>query len=395
MQDVSRTHKALLELSLALNTHLELSEILSKVADYARDLTGSEDASIVLWNRRLNRFESSASTTPVGDDVGQRVRRSGGASRWILDNKDPLIVSDTYDDPFTANAMIVESGIRAYAGVPVLRVEEVLGVLYVLSHRVRTYEASEIEQLQELAGMAAIAIHNAEQVRSLRELKAFRDAMMLLAVHDLRHPLTIAKGYMEILVEDLSPLQPELSSHVKVIENAHTRMDELITGVLQFEKLTAEGDIEVRAVDLNDIARQAVAGFELTAAQKSLTLTLALTEQQLMVNGNELLLQEALANLISNAVKYTPAHGSVTVCSEQSDETYSLSVHDTGPGIDPTEVDKLFLPFSRLSSAGKERGTGLGLSLVKSVIEKHGGQVTYRNGHGSGSVFQIDLPAPT
>jgi signal transduction histidine kinase len=170
-------------------------------------------------------------------------------------------------------------------------------------------------------------------------------------------------------------------------------MEELIAGILRLEKLSAKSELERIPVDLNSIVEKASASFKETAAQKTQSLTLTLIPGPLIVQGNALLLQEALSNLISNAIRYTPEGGHITISSKRSGAKFSVSVQDTGPGIDPAEFENLFIPFIRLSSAGNERGTGIGLSLVKLVVEQHGGQVSVQSALGEGSVFQINLPS--
>lgn len=390
---VSSGYEALLRLSLAINSHLELPVILQQVVHYTCSLVGCEDASIVLWNSGRNQFEMGASTTEVGDKVAKRVRSAGGASRWILDHRQPLIVADAQPNSDGANPMIAESGLRAYAGVPVQQDAELLGVLYALSNRVRTFEHGELETLQNIAGMAAIAIQNAQLIHSLRELNTFKDAMMRMAAHDLRSPLSIAVGYVELLYDSVDSLSPELSDCFRMIRKAHVSMDDLITGILEYERLSAEKELNLERINLNLIAEEVVSQFEETAAEKAQKLTLQRSPQPLVVHCDELLMREALVNLISNAIKYTPPKGRVTVEIESGEEEVLVAVRDTGRGIAASELDELFQPFVRLSSAKNTAGTGLGLSLVKMVVERHGGRVTVESTQGEGSVFRIHLSA--
>ena len=136
-EEVSSIHEALFEISLAINKHLDLSAILARVVHCTSLLMNCENASIVLWNSRMNRFERGDSSTAVGEQVANRVRSKDGATRWILDHKEPLLVSDVRQDPFNANIMIAENNIRAYMGVPIQQEDEVLGVLYALSNQTR------------------------------------------------------------------------------------------------------------------------------------------------------------------------------------------------------------------------------------------------------------------
>jgi signal transduction histidine kinase len=112
-----------------------------------------------------------------------------------------------------------------------------------------------------------------------------------------------------------------------------------------------------------------------------------------VVTGDALLLREAIGNLISNAVKYTPQEGQIIVRTDMEADEIVVTIQDSGSGISLDDQQGLFRPFTRLPSAGTERGAGLGLSLVKTVIERHGGHVTVDSALGQGTIFGIHMPA--
>jgi signal transduction histidine kinase len=112
----------------------------------------------------------------------------------------------------------------------------------------------------------------------------------------------------------------------------------------------------------------------------------------LTVLADDLLLREAIGNLLSNAIKYTPSGGGITVSAKAGDGEAGVVVRDTGPGIAEQDRHRLFQPFARLASAGSERGVGLGLSLVKTIVKRHGGRVTVESDVGKGSTFGVWLP---
>jgi len=388
-----RAHcQALLRISLAIHARLDLAELLEQVVYYARALTQCEDASVVLWNPYKRVFEEGTSTN-LGDSVARRVRREGGASRWIFDNGQPLVVADTRRDSFVANPMISEGGIRAYAGVPVQQGGDTMGILYALAHQLRKFDEGELEIMQALADMAAIAIRNARLVRSLRELNEFKGTMIRMAAHDLQNPLALARGYFGFLIEDLEPFSPEHTRWVDTIRRSLAQMNDLIDGILAYGQLTSTDEMQRQPCDLNAIARRVVAEFEPAATQKSHHLGLEAASEPLVVLGEELLLREMVGNLVANAIKYTPPGGQITVRTHGGQEEHTVVVQDTGPGIDPADQDKLFQPFVRLRSTGEERGSGLGLCLVQTIVERHGGRVSVESSQGEGAAFSVYLPA--
>jgi signal transduction histidine kinase len=111
------------------------------------------------------------------------------------------------------------------------------------------------------------------------------------------------------------------------------------------------------------------------------------------VHGDSLLLQQAVGNLVSNAIRYTPTEGQITIQTQDGQDEFTVIVQDNGPGISPDDQRRLFHPFVRLKSSGRERGSGLGLSLVKTVVERHGGHISVESSPGRGTLFAVHLPA--
>ncbi len=383
--------QALLQISLAINSHLKLKDILDQVVHYTIVLVGCKHASILLWNSRRSEFETGASSD-FGAAVTRRVRSQGGASRWILDNGQRLIVPDIRQDPFSANPMLLETNIRAYAGIPIQNAGETIGVLYALSQQYHNFDHGELESMQALATMAAIAIHNAQLLQSLQELNKFKDMLVQLAAHDLRTPLSYIIGYLDLLAKELDPLSPEQTEWVNIIWRSLAQMDNLISGILNYKRLTTEGELKPQPCDLNAIALKVVIDHEIAARQKSHRLTLNTASYPLLVQGDEVLLQEVAGNLLSNAIKYTPPHGEITIETHRRHKKLVLSVSDTGPGIQPEEQDQLFQPFVRLQTAEGAQGSGLGLSLVKRIVERHNGTVSVESTPGKGTTFSIYFP---
>ena len=385
-------YEALLRISLAINARLDLKEVLDCVIEHTRGLLGCEDASIILWDTRRGEFETGASTTRIGDTVAVRVRQQGGATRWIVDHGEPCIVPDTRRDPFMANPIIPENGIWAYAGVPIRQGHETLGVLYALSRRLRDFSAQDIEWMSELAGLAAIAIQNARLMSSLRELNEFKDALLRLAAHDLRQPLAPAIGFLDLVLSDPDPLPPEKEQWLGEVRKALIRMRDLIAAILDYERVSTEGDLKRDSLDLNQLVKEATQTWMASAREKSQDVTVELSDDPIPVEGNLVLLRQALNNLLTNASKYTPAQGHIAVRATSNEQEGAIEVQDDGPGIAADDLPRLFQPFVRLASAARTSGTGLGLSLVRKIVERHGGHVSVASELKKGSVFRLHLP---
>ncbi|HVO72061.1 MAG TPA: HAMP domain-containing sensor histidine kinase, partial [Aggregatilineaceae bacterium] len=209
---------------------------------------------------------------------------------------------------------------------------------------------------------------------------------------DLRNPLSEAIGYLGLLVEALGDVGPENEDYVARIQRALHRVDRLIEAILMHERATT-GQLERQPCDLNSIVELVAFEYEPIAAQKSQHLRLEQVATPLVVHGDSLLLQQAIGNLVSNAIRYTPTEGQITIQTRDSQDEFTVIVQDNGPGISPDDQRRLFHPFVRLKSAGRERGSGLGLSLVKTVVERHGGRISVDSSPGQGTLFAMHLPA--
>jgi hypothetical protein len=151
---------AVAEIGLAINEPTELRSVLERIVTMSQRLVGSSWSSILLWDQARESFVVSASTVPdqPAQSVAGRVRREGGATRWIVDHQRPVIVSDTKDDPFGANSLLSEYGVRAYAGVPLIAEGRAIGVLYALDGHTRSYSPDDLELMGAMASRAAAAV---------------------------------------------------------------------------------------------------------------------------------------------------------------------------------------------------------------------------------------------
>ena len=381
--------ESLLQISLAINARKELRSILETIVTHTRSLLGCADSSIVLWDRRQGVFKHGASTN-IGAEVSRRVRREGGATRWVVDHREPVLVPDTRRDPFIANPMIPEGGVMAYTGVPIAQGDEVLGVLYALYATTHKATPDDLWLLTQAAAMAAIAIQNSRLLHSLEEINNLKSAMIRMLVHDLNNILQSLMGGIEILRHcnrDADRVDLER------IDVSMMRMRRLVEGILRYERMTSVEEIARGPVDLNAVAEKAAKVFAEAAAGKSHRLVLALSTEPCTAYGDRLLLEEAAFNLVSNAVNYTSPGGTITLRTSATEDGYVFEVADTGLGLEAEDRERIFEPFVRLKKAGRVKGNGLGLHLVRTIVDRHAGTIVVSGTPGKGSTFTVTLPS--
>jgi signal transduction histidine kinase len=211
--------------------------------------------------------------------------------------------------------------------------------------------------------------------------------------HELRTPLTSIVGYLEFLREgEGGELSDEQAHFVSVIERNAGRLQQLVDDILQLGRAD-EGRMKltVEPVDVAQLVRRAAESAGPITEQKGLALDVEVASEMPDLEGDRRLLAQALDNLVSNAIKFTPAGGTVAIRARPAGEGVELEVQDSGVGIPADELPRLFERFFRASTAVAS-GTGLGLPITRSIADVHGGTITVDSTVGVGSRFRLTLP---
>lgn len=243
-----------------------------------------------------------------------------------------------------------------------------------------------------LAEQVRMEKRRAEKAEGTERLK--RQLVSALA-HDIKNPLGIIVGYAEAVASRLEARkdsEENLDALQRIQDNAQ-RIVKLVTGFLDASKAEA-GKIEValQPVQLNLLIREVGQQQMGDLRMKNLALSVDLDDRLPEIMGDEAQLDRVLWNLVGNAIKFTPMEGNITVTSRLEDDHVCVSVKDTGLGVPQDELPLLFSEFRRLKGTAKIEGTGLGLFIVKTVVEAHGGTVGVESREGEGTTFSIRLP---
>lgn len=229
-----------------------------------------------------------------------------------------------------------------------------------------------------------------------REVARLKDEFVGLISHELRTPLSSILGYLELLRDDEDqPLTEEQLKYLGVAErNAHRLLR--LVGDLLFTAQVESGkfSLELREVELETIVSASVETAKPLAAAAGIELHVELPDARAIVTGDPTRLGQALDNLVSNAVKFTPRDGSITIGLAIDGPNVIVTVRDTGMGIPEAELDKLFSRFFRATTATRNAvpGVGLGLTITKAIITAHGGEMGVRSEEGVGTEFSVTLP---
>nr|WP_221380022.1 GAF domain-containing sensor histidine kinase [Actinoplanes polyasparticus] len=315
---------------------------------------------------------------------------------------DVMQVPDARIDPrFQANPLVTgEPNIVFYAGAPlVTSTGEVLGSLCVIDHEPRLLTPAECQGLRTLARHVIAQLELRQYARGvdaanerLREADKVRDEFVSRVTHELRTPLTSINGYLEMLADD----DVEPAAGIDFLRRIRRNSDRLMALVDDMLLAAQAGQDQLRLtkrrLDLAELSRAAVVRNQVLAAGRGLEIR-ADAPEPVLVEADEIRLVQVIERLVLNAVKFTP-RGRITVGATVRGDQVELTVRDTGVGIDPGDRERVLAPFRRSAYAERAevQGAGLGLSIVKAIVDGHGGSMRIESEPGRGAAIIVSLP---
>lgn len=257
----------------------------------------------------------------------------------------------------------------------------------------KTYYASVSSVMAEGQPMGRVCI--LRDITHFKELEQLKSDFVATVSHDLRSPLTLMRGYATML-QMVGDLNEQQKGYVRKIVSGVESMTRLVSNLLDLGRIEAGIGLQIEKARMREVIDEVINSLQLQATQKDIRLVQEIVGQNKNseVEVDRALLQQAMYNLVENAVKYTAVGGQVIIRLTNRANSFLIEVVDTGIGIAPLDLPHLFEKFYRSGrrEAYQQRGTGLGLAIVKSIAERHGGRVWIDSQLGKGSVFSIELP---
>ncbi|MCK6546807.1 ATP-binding protein [Myxococcota bacterium] len=319
------------------------------------------------------------------------------ATRRGLCRGETLVLHDTQHDPRANAARFAELEIGAVIAVPHGQLGEWRDLLVVTTAGPRDWRADEVELVEELAARVYPRFERAKAEELLREADRRKDHFLAVLAHELRNPLTPVQNSLHLLGR--APPGSELATRARdVITRQIEQLSHLVDDLLDVTRIS-RGKIRLQRarLELNTVAARTIEDHESLFAAAGVELRLERHDFPVYVDADEHRIAQVLSNLLTNAAKFTPAGGRVTVhvAEELDGDRAVLSVRDTGVGMAPELLAHLFEPFMQADASLDRRmgGLGLGLALVKGFVEMHGGTVVATSaGPGRGSELTVRLP---
>jgi signal transduction histidine kinase len=401
-----------------VNAGLLLDEILDSVYDDFHDLIPYERLGLALLDDDGQTVRARWARIDGGQihlGRGYAAPLAGSSLQTILETGQPRILNDLpeylrHKPASDSTRLIVAEGMCSSLTCPLIAEGAPLGFLFFSSASAGAYRGVHIETFKRVAGHLSATIERGRlateldekkrslerQNRELSRLNEQKNRFLGIATHDLRGPLSLFEMTSSILLDaGESFTEPERENFLRSMQRQARHMLKLVDDLLDITAIeSGQFRLELMPIALEPFLTETVALHHSMAQPKGTQVRLILNGEEGAARGDPARLRQVLDNLISNAVKYSPAGSTVEVSARRVPGAWRISVADQGPGIPPEDRPRLFQAFSRLAAqpTGDERSTGLGLAIARRVVEEHGGEIGVESVPGQGATFWFALP---
>ncbi len=381
-------YRRLIEIARDLASTLDLDMLLQRIVTAAAETSGSEAASILLYDNLTRQLHFQAATNLDEPTMrGLVVPLEGSIAGWVVLNRKSFRLANVQDDPRFAGHVDQMTGrpIQSLIGVPLITKNKVVGVLEVVNKERGKFTEGDESMLSVLGAQAAVAIENARLFQQSDLISEF--------VHELRTPLASLSTATYLL------LRPEMSreQQEQIIHNIHSetlRLNSMASSFLDLARLES-GRVQFHKTSFSvpDLLFECKDIMSSKAQDDKIQVRVEASEGLPPCEADRDKIKQVILNLLSNAIKYNRPHGSVTMSASAAEANMCVTIQDTGLGIPEEAIPHLFEKFYRVhETEASASGTGLGLTICKQIVQGHGGRVEVRSKLGVGTAFSVIIP---
>jgi two-component system phosphate regulon sensor histidine kinase PhoR len=382
-------YEKLINISCDLASELDLNVLLSKIVSAARDVSNSEEASILMYDPMKETLYFQAATNLESHlQRGLIVPLEGSIAGWIVKNEKPLIVDNPQKDKrhFAHIGKITNIKCKSLLGIPLLSKGTVIGVLEVINKQEGEFSLEDQDVLLALGAQASVAIENSRLFLQSDLIGEF--------VHEIRTPLSALSAAAHLLKSNRVTTDQK-KKMIGILEAEIEALSDMSSAFLDLARLeSGRKQYQVNEFDLRDLLIECQEIIQSDAEQNYLVLTTDIPDKLPRVLGDRQQLKQAFINLLNNAVKFNQRDGKIHLEAVVKKDQVNISVSDTGLGIPKDEHPYIFEKFYRVKAHRDQvPGTGLGLSVVKQIITGHGGEITFTSDPDTGTTFTVTIPS--
>ncbi len=395
----------IVKVSQILNSTLSLEPLLQIIIQAATELTDTEVCSILLLDKNTGELRFAEATGGISHTLKKiTVPLEKSIGGWVIRKDRPLLIRDARNDPRWHKGVDESTDFetRSILGVPLKLRDATIGVLELVNKRDDSgFNADDIQIATTLSAQAAIAIENArlldelqQAYRDLSEIDEIKNDFVSVASHELRTPLAVILGYATFLRDNVSG---QASEQLDIVLNSAIRLRVLIDDMVNLRHIQAQKvQLEYEIFSLKQLIQNVIKEFAelISGKQQNITTKFSPADLPLNIEADRQKIYLIIANLISNATKFTSEKGRIHISVTQKGHKYWINVIDTGVGIAQNNFTRIFDQFYQIepSLIRKYQGMGIGLSIAKGMVEVHHGRIWVESVEGKGSKFTVVLP---
>jgi signal transduction histidine kinase len=399
--------RALGQVSQAVNSTLDLENVLSTIVAKAVQLSETEAGAIYGYDEAAREFRLRATYGMNAELIealsGRHIGIDEANVAGAFAHGEPIQVADLRAERHSElNDIIIQAGYRARLLAPLMRGEEIVGILVVRRKMPGAFAQNTVDLIKTFAAQSVLAIQNArlfheieEKSRQLEVASKHKSQFLANMSHELRTPLNAILGYTELILDNIYGDAPgKMRAVLERVQSNGKHLLGLINDVLDLSKIEA-GQLTLSLSDysIQDMVQGVYVAVEPLASSKKLGFRVEVPPDLPTARGDDRRLTQVLLNLVGNAIKFTDK-GEVSIKAAAANGGCTISVHDTGPGIAEADQSKIFEEFQQAdnSQTKTKGGTGLGLAIARRIVEMHGGRMWVESSPGKGSTFSFTVP---
>lgn len=366
--------------------------VINIVRTAARDLTGADGATLILRDGGNCHYVEENAISPLWK--GHRFPMESCISGWVMMNSRPAIIEDIYSDPRIPADLYKPTFVKSLAVVPI-RKDNPVGAIGNYWAKKRLPDDKEIAILEALANVTAVAMENTKLFRELEQSNRRKDEFLATLAHELRNPLAPISNVMPLLSSGTMSDAMKNQAH-EIIQRQINHMVRLVDDLMDLSRIN-HGKIELRneRIKLVAIIDDAIEMSNPLIRENRHDLKVILPDEDIILRADRFRMAQVVSNVLNNAAKYTDPGGKITLTAVAKGGSVTVSVLDNGIGMAADVIPGIFEPFSQVKSAldRAQGGLGIGLNLVRKIIELHGGTVAIESpGIGQGTTVTMTLP---
>lgn len=400
-----RDMSALVDMAQKVTGKLKIKSVLQTTVQILQRLLNARASTITMLSEDRSELVVAAAVGVKPEYTQARMKLDESISGEVVRNGDLISIRDTYSEP---DFLFFSDIVRSLLVVPLIVRSETIGTLTIDSDQPNSFSDLDIQLMMIAAAQVSIAISNAglfEEVEAraaeltvayeeLKESDRLKDELVQNVSHELRTPLTFVKGYVDLLMDgEMGLVSAEQQEALQIVATKTDEITRIIDDIITLQRIDS-GNLQLEVSAMSELIQATVSGHRLVAEKKGLTIVTNLSSALGLVRMDKGRINQVMDNLMANAIKFSPNGGVIEVSMQELPDEVRVIVSDQGVGMPQEKQTRIFDRFYQIDGSSRRRfgGTGIGLAIVKRIIDAHHGEIWVESELNKGSSFHFTLP---